>query len=63
MSASWWSLLQWLLVRKDDGGFKLAVQIHGVGRCYRSVGEPWWSAARLAVRVAAAMMMEGDDEH
>ncbi|QCE15199.1 hypothetical protein DEO72_LG11g2208 [Vigna unguiculata] len=63
MSASWWSLLQWLLVRKDDGGFKLAVQIHGVGRCCRSVVESCWPAARLAVRVAAAMMMEGDDEN
>jgi len=32
MSASRWSLLQWLLVRKDDGGFKLAVQIRS--RCF-----------------------------
>ena len=44
-------------MRKDDGGFKLAVQIHGVGRYCRSVVEPWWPTARLAVRVAAAMMM------
>jgi len=63
MSASRWRLLQWLLVRKDDSGFKLAVQIHDVGRCCRSVVEPWWPTARLAVRVAAAMVMEGDDEH
>ena len=48
-------------MRKDDGGIKLAVQIHGVGRYCRSDMEPWWSATRLVVRVAAAMMMEGDD--
>jgi len=54
-SRSRWSLLQWLLVRKDNGGFKLPVQIHDV----RWFALPWWHA--MIARCEGGIAMEADE--